>query len=169
MDPIRFFVHGKKVKWGLPLEKVSYFSDEQDCSIPFDMYGEKEACRYEIKFNDIPLYVSPVFNEQGFYLVKTTFEQGDKLGVLLKLNEFFTADCGPPVYECKEIWEHQEVTGYPCVIWVLEDAILELGVHMDKKYIVVGYIFLTWKKYQKTVYDEAHLNEIGWDPGETLN
>ena len=76
----------------------------------------------------------------------------------------FTADYGNPACERPAINEHNDLVQYPCVIWVLEDSILEVGVHMDKKFTVVGYLHLTYKSNYGFVYSEQYLNDIGWKP-----
>ncbi|MEI8175816.1 MAG: hypothetical protein WCG78_03005 [Candidatus Omnitrophota bacterium] len=167
MESIKIFAQSDKIKWGIPESSISFFSAEENCRIPFtDFSGVQEVCRYEKEVSGVRVYVTPVFKPTliGF---KACFEPEQDLSCYKKICNEFTAQNGQPAYSIKEKWEGQDLRGYPCNIWILADAILELGIH-EENFVVLGYALLTKKDRYREIYTESYLGTIGWKPPKGL-
>jgi hypothetical protein len=163
MEAIRLLTTNSNIEWGMPDNMLIQFSAEFNCSIPFEMYGEKVICRYEAQFKGIPLYVTPVFDKNALVCLKAFFEHGEMAQQYKSFLDGVLRECGQPVYKLPEEWQDDRLTAYPCNIWVLEDGILEVGIH-EERFVPVGYVMATGKNNYRSIYTDHYISEIGWDP-----
>jgi len=163
MEAIRLLSTSDKICWEMPIGMLIMFSAEFNCSIPFEMFGEKAICRYGIQLKGVTLYVTPVFNQSGLICLKSFFDHGEKAEQYQLLLGGILSDFGEPVYKVHEKWERSSLTTYPCNIWVLSDSVLEVGIH-EERFIPFGYVTVTEKKNYKDIYTGSYLSRIGWAP-----
>ncbi len=167
MDALNLFVTSPKINWNITLKSIDLFREEANPKIPFkDFSGTQEICRYEKELKGISLFVTPVFR-QALIGFKSCFETDRNLDNYKGLVKQITADFGQPVYAIKEQWKGPDLMGYPCNIWILPDAILEVGIHEDN-FVALGYVLLTKKDKYKEIYTPGYLSVIGWKPPKTL-
>lgn len=163
INPITLLVNSEKIRWGMPKSDIILFSVHENCSIPFELYGENEICRYKKCLNGIPLYITPRFNSSGLFAFKALFEEGDRLENHEALLRYISSECGYAVHSQKEIWKDGQLELYPCSLFDMSDAILEIGIHEDR-FIRTGYLLLTNKNSLGDVYTDRYVREIGFDP-----
>jgi len=167
MDSLKFLVNSDKVHWDLPQSALAAgFSAENNVKIPYTTMGAKEICRYERNLGEVTVFVTPVF-KPNLISFRGIFEQGGSLEGYKKVLDFIVGQAGEPVYMSKEGWRGTELAKYPCSVWILPDAILEIGIH-DDNYVPIGYVRLTNKGKYKEVYTEKYLSQIGWKPPKQL-
>ena len=168
MEPIKLLESTDKITWGMPLDKLFLFSAESQCSIPFDLLGEKEICRYERVYHGISLYVTPVFKHQnGLVSLRALFEYGDDVNQYHRLYDAISSELGAPVYVLKEELKDGAFSRYPCNIWIVGDSIVEVGIREDR-FVPFGYVVVTNKEHFRDIYTDKYLDLIGWDPKKQI-
>ncbi len=166
-EPIQLLVTNPKIRWGMSQEKVSLFSSELNCNMPFNMFGETVICRYQKTIEGVPLYITPAFNKTGLFHLKGCFEQGERLESYKTLIAKIVEGFGEPDYTVKAELRGNKFESYPCDIWVFPDSILEVGIQ-EIRFVPTGYVWLTKKESCNDVYDDEHIETIGWDPNEFI-